>query len=380
MFRQCVEPRSASRVPARVPALTHPAGADSVSRIPRAPETYSTAASDMRVRSIAVRLLASLLPLVGGACRAVEAPEWSTIQPVSNFARQTMDVYTDIFWWTLGIFVVVELLLLYTLWRYRRRAGDSDVPDQVHGHTLLEIGWTIAPALILFFIAIPTVRTIFIQQAPPAASENALEVTVVGHQWWWELIYPELGFTTANELHIPRGRKVHFSLTSADVIHSFWVPRLGGKRDLNPVGENTISMIVDSAGVYEGQCAEYCGTSHANMRLKVFVDEPQPFQAWAAAQRGIATPDSAGFQTFLVSGCAACHAIGGTPAQGKVGPDLTHVGSRTTLAGGLLPNTPAAMAGWLRNPDSLKPGALMPDLNLSEERVSTLVSFLEGLK
>ncbi len=334
----------------------------------------------MRDRFICIQLLVCLLPLLAGSCAGDAMPEWSTIQPVSDFARQTLDVYTNIFWWVLGIFVVVELVLVFTLWRFRRREGDSDVPEQVHGHTLLEIGWTIAPAMILFFIAIPTVETIFRQQAPPIAADDALEVVIVGHQWWWEIVYPDLEVETANELHLPLGRKVHLSLTSADVIHSFWVPRLGGKRDLNPGDENTISLIIDSTGVYEGQCAEFCGTSHANMRLKVFVDEPESFRAWAASQRVPAVPDSAGFQTFLVSGCAACHAIDGTPAQGRVGPELTHFGSRTTLAAGILPNTPAALAGWLRDPDSIKPGALMPDLNLNEERISTLVGFLEGLK
>jgi cytochrome c oxidase subunit 2 len=302
----------------------------------------------------------------------------ATIRPISDFGRQTQAIYETVFWWTLGIFVVVELLLVFALWRYRRRGDDLEVPEQVHGHTWLEIGWTLAPAVILLVIAIPTMSAVFRQQAP--APSDALQVTAVGHQWWWEFVYPDLGFTTANELHVPRGRTVNLTLTSGDVIHAFWIPRLGGKRDLNPGSENTIVFTADSVGVYDGQCAEFCGTSHANMRMKLFVDEPSEFEAWASTQSQPARPDSAGYQTFLASGCAACHAIDGTPAQGKVGPNLTHFGSRSTFASGLFPNEREPLAGWLLNPDSVKPGALMPDLNLSEERLSSLLQLLEGLR
>lgn len=290
-----------------------------------------------------------------------------------------LDVYGDVLAWTLGIFVLVEGLLLFALWRFRWREGDPEVPEQVHGHTFLEIGWTLAPAAVLFFIAIPTIRTIFATQADPP-QRDVLDVEVVGHQWWWEFRYPEIGVATANELHLPRGRTARLTLTSGDVIHSFWAPRLGGKRDLNPDSENTLWFTPDSAGVFHGHCAELCGTSHANMRFRVFVDEPEIFGRWAENLVDPAAPDSAGFQTFLVSGCAACHAIAGTLAQGRVGPDLTGFGARTTLAAGLYPNTTEHLAGWLRNPDSMKPGALMPDLNLPEERIAQLISLLEGLR
>lgn len=291
-----------------------------------------------------------------------------------------LDVYSDVLLWTIGIFIVVEFLLLLALWRYRRRPGDSGVPDQVHGHTLLEIGWTLVPALILFFIAIPTVQTIFETQAKPAPGEDPLEITVIGHQWWWEIIYPELGITTANELHIPRDRKAVLTLTSADVIHSFWVPRLGGKRDLNPGWENTLWFTPDSAGVYDGQCAEFCGVSHANMRLRVVVLEPEEFDSWVDREQLDAPPDSIGLQAFLSSGCQACHTLNGTVAQGKLGPNLTHIGSHSTIAAGIVANTPENLSGWLRNPDSIKPGSLMPDLGLNEERISALVDYLERLK
>lgn len=305
--------------------------------------------------------------------------DWSTLNPVSDFGWIVMDVYDDILWWTIGIFVVVEGLLLFALWRFRSRQDETHVPDQVHGHTAVEIGWTLAPAVILFFIAIPTIKAVFTTQGEPP-QRDPIEIEVVGHQWWWEFEYPDLGIATANELHVPKGRTVRLTLSSADVIHSFWVPRIGGKRDLNPGSENTLWFTADSAGVYEGQCAELCGTSHANMRFRVFVDEPDAFEAWAERHRQAAEPDSAGFRTFLTSGCAACHAIDGTAAQGRLGPNLTHFGNRTTLASGIRPNTSEHLAGWLRNPDSVKPGALMPDLNLSEENLDILVTFLEELK
>ncbi|HEY7471870.1 MAG TPA: cytochrome c oxidase subunit II [Gemmatimonadota bacterium] len=322
--------------------------------------------------------LAALLPLIAG-CSAIGTPEWRTLRPVSDFGQHIQSVYGDLLWWTGGIFLVVELLLLYALLRYRSKRADSEVPSQVHGFTALEIAWTLIPAAILFFIAIPTVRTIFqVQGAPP--DPDPLEITVIGHQWWWEFQYPELGFVTANELHVPVGKTVNLTLSSADVIHSFWVPQLGGKRDLNPGSENRLWFTATETGVYHGQCAELCGTSHANMRMRVFVDDSASFAEWASAMRAPVAPDSAGAMTFLISGCAACHAIAGTPAQGKVGPNLTNVGRRTTLAASMIPNTPETMANWLRTPDSVKPGALMPDLNLDEQRIRDLIRFLEGLQ
>lgn len=322
----------------------------------------------------------ALALLVVAAAVSGCSQDWSTLDPQSDFGRIILDVYEDVIWWSIGIFVVVELLLVYALLRFRRRPGDTGRPDQVHGHTALEVAWTMAPAAILFFIAIPTVRTIFETQQAELPQPDPLEVRVVGHQWWWEFEYPEQGIVTANELHLPRGRTARFTLTSADVIHSFWVPRLGGKRDLNPGSENILWFTPDSAGEFEGQCAEFCGTSHAYMRMKVVVDEPDAFERWVEGLRQPAPIDSIGFTTFLASGCAACHAIAGTPAQGKLGPPLTDVGRRTTIAAGLYPNTPDHLAAWLRNPDSLKPAALMPDLNLSEARIDSLIAFLHGLR
>jgi cytochrome c oxidase subunit 2 len=341
---------------------------------PRSAQPRSTSSGHWLRSAVALLAFGAAL----AACGLAEAPDWSTIQPASDLSQSIQDVYGTVFVWTAGIFVVVELLLVYAIIRYRRRPGDSGVPDQVHGFTALEIAWTLVPAAILFFIAIPTVRTIFeIQSKPPA---EKIEIAVIGHQWWWEFEYPDLGIKTANELHLPVGRAASLALTSADVIHSFWVPRLGGKRDLNPGSENQLWFTPDSVGVFIGQCAELCGTSHANMRLKVFVEPTDSFEAWVEQQRQPAVQDTVGLQAFLSSGCAACHAIAGTPAQAKIGPDLTKFGSRSTIAAGLLANEPDQLAAWLRDPESIKPGVRMPNLNLSEERIASLVAYLGSLR
>ena len=204
----------------------------------------------------------SLFALGALGC-AGEFPQ-STLHPASDFAGQLDALFRGIFWWALGVFVVVEGLLLYAIIRFRRREGGPE-PRQLHGHTALEIGWTIAPAIILVFIAVPTIRTIFAStgEAPP----GALRVEVIWHQWWWEFRYPELGITTANELHLPVGRPVALEMTTADVIHSFWLPRLAGKRDVIAGRVNRLAFTPDSTGIFLGQCAEYCGESHANMRV-----------------------------------------------------------------------------------------------------------------
>ncbi len=333
---------------------------------------------------------ARLIPLVAlgvilAACTG-DYPQ-NAMAPKSDFALVIDDLFWQIIWWSIGVFIVVEALLVYALFRFRRRPGRPG-PAQVHGNTRLEIAWTLAPALVLASIAVPTVRTIFETQAPP--TPDALQVQIIGHQWWWEVRYPQLNVVTANEVHLPVGRKVDISLTSADVIHSFWIPQLGGKRDANPGHTNRISLTPFEPGVYWGQCAEFCGASHANMGLRAVVEEPAQFDAWVQAQQApapnlLAQADAdplvkQGAQQFIASACLACHRIAGTPAAGQVGPDLTHVGSRRTIAAGMMENTPENLARWLRNPPGVKPGALMPNLNLSDDAVKALVAYLGSLK
>src|SRR5690242_10191016 len=308
----------------------------------------------------------------------------STLRPRSDFGRAIDHLFTDIFWWAVIVFVLVETLLLIALIRFRHREG-RPAPKPTHGHTALEIGWTLAPAVILVLVAVPTVRTIFATagDAPP----DALKIDVIGHQWWWEYKYPTLGLVTANEMHVPVGRPVQVSITSADVIHSFWAPALGGKRDAIPGHVNYIAFRADSAGDYSGQCAEFCGTSHGNMRLRVLVDRDSAFQAWAAAEKGApAVPPKAslaaqGKAVFSRSACLGCHTIQGV-SPGIIGPNLTHVGSRTTIAAGLFPNDSAHLARWIADAPSLKPGALMTRMQppLTDADIAALVAYLESLK
>ncbi|MFQ5945850.1 MAG: cytochrome c oxidase subunit II [Anaerolineae bacterium] len=326
----------------------------------------------------AVLLAATLLSVVVGGC-GLDSP-MTTVLPKSDLGHLIHDLFMNIAIWAVVIFVIVEGLLIFAVWRFRDRPGRGE-PRAVHGHLGLEIGWTLVPVLIVMAIAAPTISVIFRTQAE--STDDALEVAVIGRQWWWEFRYPELGITTANELHVPVGRPIRLSLTSTDIIHSFWVPQLGGKRDLIPGRENALTFNVQVPGEYVGQCAEFCGISHANMRLLVVAERAEEFEAWAermAAPPAEPTDEAArGRQAFLASGCVACHTIQGV-SQSVVGPDLTHFGSRKTLASGLLPNSPEHLARWIANPKAVKPGALMPKLPLTEEQISALVAYLGSLK
>ncbi|HEY7529614.1 MAG TPA: cytochrome c oxidase subunit II, partial [Gemmatimonadota bacterium] len=236
--------------------------------------------------------LAAALLLAFAACTG-NYPR-STLAPESDFARVIDDLFEFITWWGLGVFVVVEGLLVWIVLRYRSRRGrEEGRPEQVHGHTRLEIAWTIAPALILVFIAVPTVRTIFVTQDEKPIP-GALNVRVLAHQWWWEFQYPEHDVVTANEFVVPVGRTTSFRLESADVIHSFWVPQLGGKRDLVPLHENQLWFTPDSAGVYLGQCAEFCGSSHALMGFRVRAVPQAEFEEWVRHQASPAVGAEAG--------------------------------------------------------------------------------------
>ena len=308
----------------------------------------------------------------------------TTLHPRSDLGVQVDTLFTSIFWWAVVVFAIVEGLLLFVIIRYRHREGGPG-PKPLHGHTALEIGWTLAPALILVFIAVPTMRTIFATAA--RAPEGALRVEVIGHQWWWEYRYPDLGIVTANEMHVPLGRPIQLEMTSADVIHSFWAPGLGGKRDLTAGHITRIAFTADSLGEVAGQCAEFCGASHANMRLRVFVDADSAFGAWVARQQSVAAVpargslEERGQQAFARGACIACHTIAGIPqARGTVGPNLTHVGGRATLAGATLPNTDEWLRRWIADAPGLKPGSLMPAMPLPDDQLAALVAYLKSLQ
>jgi cytochrome c oxidase subunit 2 len=314
-------------------------------------------------------------------CGLLESPA-TTLTPRSDFGWTSHRIFLQILRWDTAIFLVVQVLLLVTVWRFRERDPKA-IPRQVRGNAILEIAWTLIPAVILTFIAFPTVAAIFRTQATPA--KDALRVKVIGHQWWWEFQYPDLGVTTASDLHLPAGRPVSIEIASTDVIHSFWIPQLGGKRDAIPGTVTRIALTADMPGEYYGQCAEFCGASHANMRHLAIVDAPEAFAAWAARQKEPAltpptgSPAAAGLQVYQASTCVGCHTVRGV-SEGGIGPDLTHFGSRRTLAGGILPNTPEHLARWIRHAPSLKPGSLMPDQKLSDPEVTALVAYLQSLR
>lgn len=336
----------------------------------------------------ASRLAPSLLLLgviaLSAGCGAV-GWDWdtkmSTVMPKSDFGRMTHDIFMLISWWTLGIFIVVEVGLLYVCWRFRDRPG-APIPKQVHGHTVLEVGWTIAFAAVLVIFAVPTVRVIFKTQEAPAATD--LRVDVVGRQWWWEFRYPGQNVVTANEAHIPVGQTVAFHLHGPDVIHSFWVPQLGGKRDVVPGRVNRITLTPEVPGEYIGQCAEYCGMSHANMRFRVVVHAKGEWEQWVAAQKAppVEPKDELaqkGKEIFGQSACMGCHTIAGMSA-GILGPNLTHFGSRKTFGGASMMNTPENLVKWVENPGHMKPGVLMPNLGMRDEQSKALAAYLQSLK
>jgi cytochrome c oxidase subunit 2 len=296
------------------------------------------------------------------------------------------------------IFVVVEGVLLYSVARFRSRsaADGSREPPQVYGSDPIEIAWTVAPAVIVFFLVLVSARTLWEVNAAPVAladGRGTLEVTVVARQWWWEYRYRrydgrELGFITANELHIPVGREgdpraTRLSLESADVCHSFWVPRLGGKMDVIPGIVNTLWLEPRESGEYLGQCAEYCGTQHAHMLLKVVAESPEDFERWLAIQARPAVEDpqvAAGREAFLSESCVNCHRIRGTPANGGYAPDLTHLMSRKTIAGCAFENDPQQLERWIHDPQALKPGSLMPAFGLNEQKEQQIVRYLLTLE
>lgn len=389
---------------------------------------------------------AAALPLLLAACSG-RYPN-STFTHLTDFNRDSTSLWNLMIWLGIGVFVLVELLLVYVMITYRRRPNDTE-PEHVHGNTKLELTWTILPAVILVIIAVPTVKSIWkFQSGAPA---NALQIDVIGHQWWWEFRYPEQNVTTANELYLPTGRPVMFTLRSQDVIHSFWIPQLGGKRDVVSNRTNHLWFTPDSVGTqaFNGTCVEYCGASHANMRFRAYTVSPEEFDRWVAGQQATAvfpapapaatppagaaaatpvaqqtTPPPApvagyvfpveqlpshvipttpipagltiaddvlsagdarrGYEQYSRSACIGCHRIrGNASSQGVIGPDLTHIGSRHTIAAGLFPNDARHLALWIKNARKMKPMSLaaasMPTLGLGETDPLLKTSVTAGL-
>lgn len=351
---------------------------------------------------------AVLLPAVGA-----ESP-YTTISPQSSQADDIQWLYRVVFFLALIVFIGVQIAIVYTVLRYRRRANDER-PEQLHGNKTLEVVWTIIPAIVLLAIFIPTVRTIY-AHADQAENGN-FTVQIFAKQWWWEVHYGDdtgaaAGVVTANEIVVPQGKDVVFELYSNNVIHSFWVPQLSGKMDVMPGHENKLAITTDNLGYYFGQCAEFCGDSHALMRFKVIVQPQDTFDQWANDWKAGPTANTVG---AVLDGdvmkappafglCLACHQIEGTNAAiapegldeepltdtGEMGPakyagpNLTLLGCRTTLAAGVLPNTPENLTKWLEDPGSIKPGVYMGEVihkgTLTDEQIKQLVDYLESLK
>ena len=427
-----------------------------------------------RQRRVVSALLLGAFALGLAAC--------GTVYPNSTFSHNTdFNTSIDALWdtllaWGTGVFVVVELVLVYTIFRFRRRP-DGKTPVQILGNTKVEIAWTVIPAVILLIIAIPTVRAIFETQA--RAVPNALQVQVIGHQWWWEFRYPEYGITTANELYLPTGRTANFELKTNDVLHAFWIPQMGGKRDLISNRSNFLWFTPNAdlpSSAWNGYCGEYCGASHANMKLRLYTVKPDEFAKWVAHQQqsavfpvappaplAVPAPAAAGRvkvqpvaakaadslaavparvqvpvwtfprerldaefaatnpstpvppglafderllangsaergrQIYSRSMCIGCHVIKGNPSSmGIIGPNLTHIATRHTIAGGLYPNDAKHMALWIKNAPHLKPGSLMPTIGkglfdpvrkntitmggLTDAEIADIVAYLQALK
>lgn len=323
--------------------------------------------------------LLGLISLVGGAC-ASDAPQDYISGQNGPVARRADELWDITFVIAVAIFFIVELLLIYTIVRFRARPGRE--AKQFHGNTKVEVILTVIPALILAGLAVPTVQTIFDLSSRP---DNALDVKVTARQFWWEYEYKEAGVVTANELHIPIDTSVYLTLQGDDVIHSFWVPKLAGKQDVVPGRTNQLTIRADDPGTYLGQCTEYCGLSHANMRLRVIAHPKAEFDQWLTeqAQPAAAATDAAaaeGERLFLEGECINCHAIGGTDAQSRVGPDLTHFASRSTFAGAMFKNNTENLRAWLDDPPAVKPGAKMPDYGLSSEEIDALIAYLQSLE
>ncbi len=337
--------------------------------------------------------VASPVPVASAVRWGPPSSSTSIFAPASTPANSIFGLSLFVLLITGVIFVIVGSLLVYAAVRFRKRASDDGrEPPQVYGSNQLELAWTVIPVLIVVVLFLTTARIIHAIQDAREPS-NALEVTVVGHQFWWEYRYPKYGFVTANELHVPVSEPqsptpTFLSLLSADTDHSFWVPRLAGKTDLIPNHPNNTWIDPHKTGLYLGQCAQYCGTQHAKMLLRVYVQPRADFDRWVRLQQQQSSPVNAqmnqeaaeGRRVFEGTACINCHAVRGTVADGRFGPDLTHLMSRDTIAAGAAPNTPENLRLWIQNPEAIKPGSLMPAMNLSDQDFDRLAAYLLTLR
>jgi len=366
-------------------------GDGAVRRHQRATKHMSATHSNHSLTRIALLVLVGVcLPAATTSAQSTPSPLSPTniFAPVSTPAHAIHGLSLFVLGVTAVIFVVVFSLLVYALLRFRNRAGDDNrEPPQVYGSNQVELAWTVIPVLIVVALFMASGRVIAtIQKAEPPA--NAIEVVATGHQFWWEYRYPGLKVITANELHVPVSDPANptptfITLLSADMDHSFWVPRLAGKTDLIPNRTNHTWIDPHEPGLYLGQCAQYCGTQHAKMLLRVYVQPRAEFDRWIQEQQQQAVTNQAvseGRQVFESTACVNCHTVSGTRANGRFGPDLTHLMSRDTIASGVADNTPENLRQWIQNPDDIKPGARMPAMGLGARQVEAVVAYLQTLR
>jgi cytochrome c oxidase subunit 2 len=304
------------------------------------------------------------------------------IHPNSLLSRATVDLLNVTFILSAVIITIVTGLIVYCIIRFHNRRELSE-PSQFHGDRKLEIIWTVVPFLILVCLMVLTVRAM--NASDPPKKDKEPDIIVVGHQFWWEARYPRSGVVTANEIHIPAGRPLLFRLESADVIHDFWVGQLGRKMDMVPEHPNFAWLASDHPAVYQGVCSEFCGVQHAWMQIRVVAQSPEEFASWEKQQLKPAPAPSnpsaeRGAKLFQQMTCVNCHAIRGVAGNPVAGPDLSHLASRKTLGAGVVENTPEGLARWLRNPQKIKPGTLMPNMLLTEAQTADLVSYLRTLE
>jgi len=347
------------------------------------------------------RRLSRFTAIVGSAfllsaCAIIEVEEnaLTTFEPAGPFAEQIDGLFWMVFWIATVVFVLVAGGLIFILFVFRDRGGDDPKqPKQLHGSPKLEVLWTVIPALILAAIAVPTVSSIFeLTECGP----DAMEVEVIGHQWWFEFYYPDAEVRTANEMVVPAGQEICAQMTSEDVVHNFWIPALNGKRYLVPGQTTELRLQADQPGEYWGHCAEFCGLSHSLMRTRVRAVSEAEFEQWVTAQQQPAVlpqegdPTSEGYDVYLNRRCVQCHTMrfddeqanNIIPPEAFNGPDLTHFASRNTFAGAILPEEgetrEEALKRWLANPPHVKPGSFMPDLALTEQEIDALIVWLES--
>lgn len=305
----------------------------------------------------------------------------SIFSPASPHAQAIAHLFVITLWICAVIFAVVAGLVGYSLAKYRWKEGDAD-PAQTAGNKRIEIIWTVIPFVIVLVLFGLTVQAM--EKSDPAAPPGEPDLIVTGHQWWWEVRSPKLGYVAANEIHIPVGQPISVRLETTDVLHEFWVPRLTRKMTTVPHAGNHVWLQADQPGTYEGVCSEFCGTQHAWMRFLVIAEPPAQFAAWVDRQRRhapVAVGDAArGHQLFRDLTCVNCHAIQGSDNKGNAGPDLTHLASRRDLGAGIVRNTPENLRRWLTNPQDVKPGVLMPNFKLTDEQIDHLLAYFATLQ